>query len=185
MPQQIREVLKDHACFKNNRMQQVKTWVDELRKDMTTRVEKERTQPIDSIQFLKDRMATMNEYQEISPEHQYELNLSFDALIHELGRQNLIAVIRDRLRRFEDTEYQKLLARMCEFRQIEEQAAHPPGEEGQKEAKEPKIDYISGKKIRIPFTKPWLADETDVDSYLREVKKALMKEIASGKRIQI
>jgi hypothetical protein len=185
VPQQIRQVLKDHMCFKNNRMQQVKSWVDELRKDMTVRVEKERTQAKDSIQFLKDRMASMNEYQEISPEHQYELNLSFDALIHELGRQSLIAVIRDRLRRFEDTEYQKLLARMCEFRQIEEQAARPPGKEGQEEAKERKIDYISGKKIRVPFTKPWLADEADVDSYLAEVKKALMKEIASGKRIQI
>ncbi|MFH1952937.1 MAG: hypothetical protein ABIL06_15115 [Pseudomonadota bacterium] len=48
-----------------------------------------------------------------------------------------------------------------------------------------KIDYISGKKIRVAFSKPWLADEADVDSYLGELKKALMKEIEAGKRIQV
>jgi 2-oxo-4-hydroxy-4-carboxy--5-ureidoimidazoline (OHCU) decarboxylase len=184
-PQQIAQVLKDHACFKNNRMQQVKAWVDALRKDMTARVEEERTKARDSVEFLKDRMAIMSEYQEISPEHQDQLNLPFATLIQEVERQNLIAVIRDRLRRFEDTEYQKLLAQMCEFNKLATEDTGPVENDGRKEAKEPKIDYISGKKIRVCFAKPWLADEADVDSYLAEVKKALMKEITAGKRIHV
>ena len=51
--------------------------------------------------------------------------------------------------------------------------------------KDPKIDYVSGKHIRIAFRKPWLADEEDVVSYLNELKKAMMKEIEAGKRIQV
>ncbi|MBU0736347.1 MAG: BREX system P-loop protein BrxC, partial [Proteobacteria bacterium] len=184
-PEQISDILADKTCFENNRMQQVKTLVDALRKDLTALIEEEKIKAQDAVRFLKDRMASMNEYQEISQEHQYQLNLPFDRLIQELERQNLIAVIRDRLRRFEDAEYQSLLAQMCEFKRLETEEGRPPEKDGKKEAKEPKIDYISGKKIRVAFSKPWLADEIDVDSYLGELKKALMREIDAGKRIQI
>ncbi|MBU1905220.1 MAG: hypothetical protein KJ573_16715 [Proteobacteria bacterium] len=58
-------------------------------------------------------------------------------------------------------------------------------ERAQRISRPSSIDYISGKKIRVAFSKPWLADEADVDSYLGELKKALMKEIEAGKRIQV
>jgi len=51
--------------------------------------------------------------------------------------------------------------------------------------KDPKIDYVAGKHIRVAFSKPWLADEKDVVNYLNKLKKAMMKEIEAGKRIQI
>ena len=63
--------------------------------------------------------------------------------------------------------------------------ADPTKKDGKDEVKDPKIDYVSGKHIRIAFRKPWLADEEDVVSYLNELKKAMMKEIEAGKRIQI
>jgi hypothetical protein len=105
--------------------------------------------------------------------------------IQELERQTLLAVIRDRLRSFEDAEYQGLLAKMCEFKRLETEKAHPTGKNGKSEVKDPNIDYVAGKHIRVAFSKPWLADEKDVISYLSELKKAMMKEIESGKRIQI
>lgn len=182
---QISAMLADQTCFKNNRMQQVKGWVDALRKDLIALVEQEIMKARNAVGFMKDRMAAMDEYREISPDHQYQLNLPFDSLMRELEQQNLIAVIRDRRRRFEDAEYQELLAQMCEFKRLETETARLPENDGKKEAREPKIDYISGKKIRIAFSKPWLSDEADVDSYLGELKKALMKEIDVGKRIQV
>ncbi len=184
-PKQISEMLADQTCFKNNRMQQVKGWVDALRKKVTAQVEQERTKARDAIQFLKERMASMNEYREISPDHQYQLNLPFDNFTRELERQTLIAVIRDRLRSFEDTGYQGLLAKMCELKRLENEKTDPGEKDGKREVRDPEIDYISGKKIRVAFNKPWLADEEDVVNYLSELKKALMKEIAAGKRIQV
>ena len=38
---------------------------------------------------------------------------------------------------------------------------------------------------QVPFDKAWLADESDVEHYLKSMRKALLKEIRKGKRIQI
>ena len=113
------------------------------------------------------------------------MNLPFDRFIQELERQTLFAVIRDRLRSFEDAEYQALLAKMCEFKRLETEKADPTKKDGKDEVKDTKIDYVAGKHIRIAFRKPWLADEEDIVSYLSELKKAMMKEIEAGKRIQV
>jgi hypothetical protein len=184
-PKQISEILSDQNCFKNNRMQQVKGSLDAVRKKVATQIEQERTKARDAVRFLKERMASMNEYLEISQDYQYQLNLPFDSFITELERQTLIAVIRDRFRSFEDTEYQKLLAKMCEFKRLETEKAVPTKKDGKDEVKDTKIDYVAGKHIRIAFRKPWLSDEEDVVSYLSELKKAMMKEIDAGKRIQV
>lgn len=184
-PKQISEILSDQHCFKNNRMQQVKGLVDTVRKKMAAQIEQERTKARDAVLFLKKRMASMNEYREISQDYQYQLNLPFDSFITELERQTLIAVIRDRFRSFEDAEYQELLAKMCEFKRLETEKTDPTKKDGESEVKDPQIDYVAGKHIRIAFRKPWLADEEDVISYLSELKKAMMKEIEAGKRIQI
>jgi len=183
--EQISQILPNQNCFKNNRMQQVKGLVDAARKKVTAQIEQESTKARDAVRFLKERMASMNEYREISQESQYQLNLPFDRFIQELERQTLIAVIRDRLRSFEDAEYQGLLAKMCEFKRLETEKADPTKKDEKNEVKDPPIDYVAGKHIRVAFRKPWLSNEGDVVSYLSELKKAMMKEIEAGKRIQI
>ena len=50
---------------------------------------------------------------------------------------------------------------------------------------EPKVEYISTRKISVSFDKAWLASDTDVDEYLQKLREALLKEINEGKRIQI
>ena len=40
-------------------------------------------------------------------------------------------------------------------------------------------------KVQAAFSRPWLADEGDVETYLRVLKTALMEVIKSGKRVRI
>ena len=65
---------------------------------------------------------------------------------------------------------------------------------GQHEPFKTAYPEVSGKKwsfgreqapLESRNIKPWLADETDVDSCLDQLKKVLMKEIDAGKRIQV
>jgi hypothetical protein len=37
----------------------------------------------------------------------------------------------------------------------------------------------------VPFDKPLLSDEADVDTYLNAMRKTLLDELRKGKRIQI
>jgi len=48
-----------------------------------------------------------------------------------------------------------------------------------------RIEYVTGRSIRVPFHKAWLADESDVESYLKLMHEAMLREIHEGKRIQI
>ena len=50
---------------------------------------------------------------------------------------------------------------------------------------EPRIEFIASKSIALSFDKAWLADETDVDAYLKAMREALLDQIHKGKRIQI
>ena len=50
---------------------------------------------------------------------------------------------------------------------------------------EPPIEYVPSRSVQVPFDKAWLADETDVDRYLKSMREALLEEIRKGKRIHI
>jgi hypothetical protein len=110
--------------------------------------------------------------------------------MQEIERHKLIAVIRDSLRRFEEDQYPKLLARLGnETKRSEEQERKVEPEKTKDEQKvkdqQPKIQYVPSRSIRVSFGKAWLADEADVESYLDAMREALLKEIYAGKRIQI
>jgi hypothetical protein len=113
-----------------------------------------------------------------------------------LACRTLIAVIRDTLRRFEEAEYQRLLSKMTAWTQP---VPKPPldqngdskinkptaGTQKTEFKPEPQIEYIPSRSVRVNFDKAWLADASDVDSYLDAMREALLAEINKGKRIQI
>lgn len=133
-------------------------------------------------------MQSMDEYQQLPDVRQAELDKPYQDLVVHIEQQQLIAVINDRLRYFEDQGYQKLLASMVEMA-----TPVPPLPEDQDEpvdnaspkVREPKIEYVHSRQVRVSYDKAWLADETDVDHYLESQSKALLEEIRKGKRIQI
>ena len=184
---QIQIILDDSKCFKSNRMQQAKLLVDSIKAKIGLQLETERNVTINSVASLKEQLTTMPEFADINEESQSQLSQQFDAFLKVLDRQNIIAVIRDTRRRFEEDEYQRILGRLNTLTQQNRSTAedtgatsnHPNG------VADPPVEYVAYRSIRADFDKTWLADETDVDCYLVLVRKALLKEIHDGKRIQI
>lgn len=184
--QQIQDVLNDPECYKGNRMQQTKTLVDSLRTKLEAQLEQEKSATRECVTSLKNRLATMAEFMRLSKDQQAQLLQPFDAFLHSLDQQTLIAVIRDTLRRFEDDEYQRILARLSAFSKPEPAGGAAVGAgQGTGTTPEPTVEYVPYRSIRALFDKAWLADEADVDKYLASVREALLKEIRDGKRIQI
>nr|MBC8229660.1 BREX system P-loop protein BrxC [bacterium] len=174
--QQIQDTLNDAACFKGNRMQQAKALVDALKTKVTEQLQQEKAKAEESVNSLKERMTSMEEFEALSSEQQGQLIQPFDQFIRSLERQTLIAVIRDTLRHFEEDEHQRLLTKMGEWAQPEP---------GTGLIAESKVEYVTRRSIHVPFDKAWLADEADVDRYLAALREAMMKEISAGKRVQI
>ena len=185
----IRAALNDPACFKGNRIQQLKSELDSFKQEIDKKVEQIREQAIEKLTTMQQRMQGMDEYKKLPDVRMAELDAPYQELIEHIKRQSLIAVINDSLRYFEEQGYQKLLTRMIDLTapkpQPEADSSDSSNEDNDRQVKEPRPEYISLRNINVTFNKVWLADETDVERYLESMREALLTEIRSGKRIQI
>jgi hypothetical protein len=185
---QLEKSLSDPECFKGNRMQQVKTQVEALQEKITARIEVEIAQAKETVGALKNRLCGMTEFSSLNSEEQERITRPFMEFDSDIERQKLIAVIRDTLRRFEERDYQRLLSQMTLWTQptpTPEQGPQNGGGTAIPRVAEPSIRYVPSRALVISYGKAWLADESDVDGYLKAMREALLEEIRKGNRIQI
>lgn len=193
-PEGLMLALTDPECFKGNRMQLVKTQVETLHEKVTAQIEAEITKARETVAALKTRMEGMTEFSALNGDQREKLILPFREFNTSIERQKLIAVIRDTLHRFEESDYQYLLSKMTSWTQPAPEPAPEPGTTATPDAgtkptlppkPEPRIEYVPSRSVKVSFNKAWLADETDVERYLESMREALLDEIRKGKRIQI
>ena len=188
---QLADSLRDVNCFKGNRIQRMKTLLDEARSLVDDKVQQVRHQAVEILTARQSQMHNMDEYQKLPDVRQTDLDEPFKELLEHIGRQPLIAVINDRVRYFEDQGFQKLLSKMNVMVAPKPQVQVVRESLGAVEAEEetPPValqpEYIHARVIRVPYSRAWLADEVDVDSYLESMREVLLDEIRKGKRIQI
>ena len=173
--QQIRDILNDPACYKGNRMQQLKSLMDGLKGKVDTALKAEKEKARDQVTLLQNRLSAMQEFAALSADQQDQLKRPFETFKNEIGSQTLIAVIRDTLRRFEDEEFHRVLTRMTVMAQTETGGG----------TTEPEVEYVPLRSIRVDCDKPCLETVQDVDKYIDDLKKAIVSQIKQGKRVQI
>lgn len=189
---QLSSALIDAECFKGSRMQQVKALVDALQVKIVGQLGIEIDTARAAVETLARRTRSMAEFTALSIEQQMQIVEPFERCTQSIAQQKLIAVIRDTLRRFEDDEYQRLLSRLSTWAKP---APAKPAVTGTAAAtttineagtlEEPKVEYVPSRNIRVDFDKAWLADASDVERYVESMRKALLKAISDGKRVQI
>lgn len=193
---QIISALTDSECFKGTGMQRVKKQVEALQDKIASQIEAEITQAKEAVIAFKSRLSSMAEFNGLNIDQQQQLTKPFDDFIVSIDRQKLIAVIRDTLRRFEDSDYQRLLSQMASWAHsvsTPETTSKKGGGIEKPEGETPKptinpepyIEYIPSRAVKVHFEKAWLANESDVKRYLETLREALMDVIRKGKRIQI
>ena len=189
---QIQRSLNDADCYKSNRMQEVKTQVEMLQAQLAKQVDEERTRANADLATRKNRLCAMPEFSKLNKEQQDQITQPFDEFTASIEHEELIAVIHDSLNRFEENDYPQLLSQLtAQSVPVTETVSDSDNLKTTDEAPsmpniaETRIEYVSSRAVRVPFDKPWLADETDVDRYLESMREAFLTEINKGKRIQI
>lgn len=189
VPASIQSVLNDPTCFKGNRIQQIKSELDALAQEIDKQVAEVRTQAIEKLKTLQQRMQGLEEYKKLPDVRMAELDAPYQELIDHIKQQSLIAVINDRLRYFEEQGYQKLLDKILALvapkPSIETGDLDTPELGSNSPVKVTTSQSVLSRNINIAFDKAWLVNENDVDNYLDAMRKALLEEIHKGKRIQI
>src|SRR5690606_37006625 len=104
-------------CFKGNRMQQVKTQVEALQQKVAAQIKAEIAKARENVAALKSRLCGMAEFGALDGERRERIIRSFDEFGATIEHQQLIAVIRDTLRRFEESGYQHLLSQITAWAQ--------------------------------------------------------------------
>ncbi len=176
--QQLRRILDDPHCYQGNKMQQANTLLNKLQDAIAARVQQEKTETLAKVDERWQRLTGMAEFEDLDHGQQAQLQKPFTSLKQHIANQTLIAVIRDLLRRFDETQYPGLLRQMVEW-------AQPDPDEG----KAPPVlvvkETVSLRNLYVPFQRPWLENEVHVEQYLQALKLALQAEIKKGKNIQI
>lgn len=181
------DLLTDPRCYQGNKMQQAKTLLDSLRQQVTARVQAERAQAAAKVDERWQRLAGMGEFNDLTAVQQTQLQQPFTTLKQRVEGQLLIAVIRDMLNQFDRDGYQSQLRQMTVWAAANTApppAAPSPGEKP-RVVIEPRIEYVAQQTLHVPFSKAWLADESDVDAYLSLLKQTMLQAIQDGKRIQV
>jgi hypothetical protein len=192
---QITNILTSPTCLAGNKMQQLKTLADDLRAKLVSLVSSERTKAKEKINELMKRVTATSEYQGLTSEQRTEVDGPFKVCLTNLERQKLIAVIQVTATNFENTEYPKILSHMSTLAHTAptpqpqpdlgtpDQVVPPKPQPVVKP--QPVIQYVSANSVKVPFAKPWLASDEDVDVYIEAMREALKAELRNGKQIHI
>jgi hypothetical protein len=175
----ITDILLDTECYKDNKLSEVKTLMRSLQEKISDTLQKELDEASVTINTLKNRLESMEEFAKLTAEQQDAYLQKFDDFMQQMQSQMLIAVVSDHLRRFEESEYQKMLI------EIATMVATEPGEKNDGNETTIEVEYISVKELQIDYSKPWIEDEMDVENYIEKMKEILLKEIRLGKKVQI
>ena len=203
---QILTILKDSSCYKNNMMQKVKSLVKTVSDKVDEKLKATKQGASDKINALLNKITGMEDFKKLSAENQDELIKPFEIQIEKIQDQTLIAMISDTLRRFEDDEYNKILSKLSFFTRpkpkplksdpIKYKTSPKDSDLGKGEIKEdpikpkkepiePAEEVVGIKTITVDYSKPWIENESEVEDYLSALKKAIIKEINDGKRVQV
>jgi hypothetical protein len=184
----IIDILSDEVCFQNNHMQNAKIHTRNLEEMLNRQLAVEKNEAMAIVAAKREQITGMEEFSALSQTRKEKLEKEFSGVNKDIESQELIAVIRDKTRRFQEHGFQQLLTLIHQWSAPKPQAAgdSPKGrEEGQDEKPQKPVEYVAGQSIRVSFQKPWLDSEADVDRYLAAFKEALIKEIEMGKRVQV
>lgn len=185
-PEGLQELLDDPEIYKGNRLSGVRARLDSLAQEIGELRESVAQQALQALERLRQRLQGLPECAELSPEQQRQIVTAFDAVERDITSQPIIPLIRDRIQRFEHGDYGQWLARVRQW-------AQPPvpapdiGSQGGATADDrlPAPEIVHVRNVQMRFPSPLLADEQEVDRYLKALREALLEELRHGKHIQI
>ncbi|MET4016634.1 BREX system P-loop protein BrxC [Bradyrhizobium sp. S3.2.12] len=190
----IRGVLDDPNCFKANAIQQIKGILDALKAEVDNRIETERKTASADVEELREKLRALPEFASLTDPDREEIEAAFAGILETVANSKLIAVIRERVSGFKSSAYPALVGRITapppqrRSRDGDRDTGQQGFEEGASSPRMPpaaRTEYVAASVLRVPYAKPYLADERDIDAYLDILRKTLIAEIRAGKRVTV
>ena len=181
---ELQEFLNDPKIVEGNLLQKAKQSMEEISKDLSEKLEKDRRSALEKIEAKKADFQQLSDFQKIDAASQASLIDRFSPALNYVRTANLAVGIRDRLDQFETSSYPDIhnsLTRLVSEQKPADDSPQSPGEGNQAEPPE----FISLRKLSVPFQKSLLQSEEDAIAYCRALEESLLEAIRDNKNITL
>ncbi|MDU8911581.1 BREX system P-loop protein BrxC [Aestuariicoccus sp. MJ-SS9] len=182
--QKIEAVLLDPSCHTGNAIQAVKSALYDLKERVDLRVLEERKAVIAAVDEVAGKVTQMPEFQGLDADKRARITGRLDREKAGLDTVALIPLLQNKANHARTGLLAETIAEVDRLAHPPQQRFDPaPGVEDPPAPAPQAPSYVNASQIKVPFTKAYLSDDTDVDAYVDELKKTLMAEIRSGKKV--
>lgn len=178
----LRAALRDPDCYKGTAIQALKSDLYTLKDKVELDVLKERKAVIAAVDDCAEKVAQTTEFQALSPEQQDKIRRAITTHKSGLDAVTMIPILRDRANGARSSLIQQILADIASMA-APAPAPTTPGLSDRASPAPTPPSYINASEIRPKYAKPYLAEESDVETYVEEMKQSLLLQIRSGKRV--
>jgi len=161
---ELRKLIEDPECYRNNTMPKVKTITERLNKKIDEAREKERASALKKIETYKTKLTVTPAYEKIKKEVRDDIDSTIASVIASIDSTRSIAMVRDKISTFEVKDYNNILSKI-----------NTP-EPGKKDK-----PVVSIKSLYVKTESTIIETEEDIDLYLAELKTVLLSEIKINK----
>ncbi len=180
--EKLRAALRDPDCYKGAAIQALKSDLYTLKDKVELDVLKERKAVIAAVDDCAEKVAQTTEFQALSPEQQDKIRRAITTHKSGLDAVTMIPILRDRANGARSSLIRQILADIGSMATPAPALTTPGLSDSPSPALTPP-SYINASEIRPKYTKPYLAEESDVETYVEEMKQSLLAQIRSGKRV--
>jgi energy-coupling factor transporter ATP-binding protein EcfA2 len=175
----IQSAVEAEDVYHGNKVQGIKSDLDRLKSDIRGLVAKERDTASRELQSLSDELTRSAEFTEAEATAQAEVQTALTALLDRLSQERLIPSIRTVLSGFRRDRYPQLVALLLRAK------PRAPEKEGEKPEPPETIEVVNLNQLGVRFSRHMISSEADVDTYLNDMRDAMISAVRSGKRITL
>lgn len=181
--ERLRGALGDPDCYKGTVIQSLKSDLYALKDKVELDILKERKAVIAAVDECAGKAAQTTEFQILTPEQQDKIRRSIDTHKAGLDAVTMIPILRDRANGARSGLMQQMLADIARMTSLSTAATANRGLNDRGVPAPMPPTYINASEIKVAYPRPYLAEESDVDAYVEEMKRSLISEIRAGKRV--
>ncbi|MBN8706499.1 MAG: BREX system P-loop protein BrxC [Bacteroidetes bacterium] len=173
-------VAQSTVPYQGSIMQDAKTALDSIQKEITDQQKVEREQATETIVEFISKLKSFEDFDRLDARQKEEIVLPFTRVIKEIELERYIGNIKTKVNFVITDLYQKQIEVMSQW-------ANPqkPEEPGKHDLPKPKVLFVRKDTVKIYFKKPALENQKDVEDYLDLLKKEYLKIINENKRISL
>jgi hypothetical protein len=177
----LQAILTNPTCYAGDGMQRVKSQLDSLKRQVGERLHKYRRQAVERISKKVELIQSIPQYETLNESQKGEVQAAIAGTLSRIDANASIAFVKDAPNHFETNQYNDILRKIDSWLR----PSSPPSSDRGREPSRSEPEYVSVNFIDLDFHRPWLSTEEDVDEYLAAMRRALIKQIIQGNRIQL